>query len=109
MTKLFSRQIFVAANIAFSRQKFCPDKHTFVATNMCLSRQNTSFVATKMILVAAPANDSFTLSHSTIFTDISLMKRKAILYSVSWVRNLMNTHGKKKKKKKKKEEEERSK
>ena len=29
----------------------------FFATNMCLSRQNTSFVATKMILVAALAND----------------------------------------------------
>ena len=40
----------------WSRQKFCGefcrDKHVFVATNMF-------FVATKMILVAAPANDSF--------------------------------------------------
>ena len=83
VTKLFSRQIFVATNITFSRQKFCPDKLTFVATNTCLSRQNTSFVATKMILVAAPASDSFTLSHSTIFTDISLMKPEGIsLFSV---------------------------
>ena len=29
----------------------------FVATKTCLSRQNTSFVATKIILVADPAND----------------------------------------------------
>ena len=36
----------------------------FVATNMCLSREayfyhDQTFVATKVILVAAPANDSF--------------------------------------------------
>ena len=65
--------IFIATNI------FCRDKLTFVATNTCFSRQNTSFVATKaclsrqivcvcrdkylfvatkMTLAAAPANDT---------------------------------------------------
>ena len=50
-----------------TRQKFCLDKHVFVATKhvvcvrqqfcrIVLSRQQTCFVATKMILVAAPAN-----------------------------------------------------
>ena len=45
-TKVFSRQkYFVATNIIFSlRQMFCHGKHTFVVT--------------KIILVAAPANDS---------------------------------------------------
>ena len=32
----------------------------FVATSILLSRQKTCFAATKMILVAAPANDSLT-------------------------------------------------
>jgi len=43
--------IFVAANTCLSLQKF-------VATNACLSRQITSFVATKIILVVAPASGS---------------------------------------------------
>ena len=33
-----------------SRQKFCCSKHTFVAINMCLLQQNTSFVVTKVCL-----------------------------------------------------------
>ena len=37
-TKLLPRQIFVATNIIVLRKKFCPDKHTFVATKF-LSRQ----------------------------------------------------------------------
>ena len=45
-----------------SRQTFGRDKHIFVATNMCLSRQKTclsrqDFVVTRIVLVAAPAND----------------------------------------------------
>ena len=59
------------------RQKFCGDKHVFLTTKTCLSRQKTSFVtpkaclprekfcrdkimfvATKIILVATPANDT---------------------------------------------------
>ena len=72
MTKLLSRQNYVgpATNIILSRQKllsrqawqnFCCDKIMFVATNV-LSQQKygcryKTFVATKMILVAAPAND----------------------------------------------------
>ena len=39
---------FVAANIILSRQKFCHDKLTFVATIKCLSPQNTSFVTTQL-------------------------------------------------------------
>ena len=35
---------------------FCRDKHTFVATSTLLSRPKTCFVATIMMLVAAPAN-----------------------------------------------------
>ena len=78
VTKLFSRQIFVATNIQTS---FVP---TSILLCLCLSRQNTSFVATKMILVAAPANDSLALFHSTIFTDMSLMKPKGnSLFSVT--------------------------
>ena len=33
------------------RQKFCCDKHVFVATNTCLWQQNTSFAATKVCLL----------------------------------------------------------
>ena len=46
-----------AAGIILSRQKFCRNKRVFVATSIVLSRQKTCFVATKMVLVAAPAND----------------------------------------------------
>ena len=38
---------------------FCRDKHkSFVMISILLSRQNTSFVATKIILVVAPTNDT---------------------------------------------------
>ena len=74
VTKYFCRDNnFTATTTGLSRQKFCRDKHTclsrqaylFVVTKISLSRQNicrdrirdTCFVATKMILVAAPAND----------------------------------------------------
>ena len=33
-----------------SRHTFCRDKHVFVTTNMCLSRQSVSFVTTKVCL-----------------------------------------------------------
>ena len=62
-----SRQILVATtNMILSRQKFCYyillSRQIFVVTDTCLSRQtrvcrDKTFVATKMILVAAPAND----------------------------------------------------
>ena len=63
-TKLLSREnyvcrretrvAFVTTSILLLRQKTC-----FVATKLCLSRQiHVCFIATKMILVAAPANDS---------------------------------------------------
>ena len=56
-TKVLSRQrrvcrdktcLLSATNIILLRQKFCRDKHTFVVTNTCLSRQNMSFVTTKV-------------------------------------------------------------
>ena len=53
----------VATKLCLSRQKFCRDKHTFVATKDVFCRKimfvatNKTFVATKMIIVAAPAND----------------------------------------------------
>ena len=54
-TKIFCcDKSFVAANIIVSRQKAC-----FVPTNTCLLRQTcVCFVATKMILAAAPASDT---------------------------------------------------
>ena len=73
---LFFSFFFVATNIIFSRQAdfyrdkhvfvatkhvFCRDKHTFVATNVFVATnicRHITFVATKMILVAGPANDS---------------------------------------------------
>ena len=69
-TRLLPRQntSFVATKVCLFRQNyvvvkiFCRDKHNFFATKV-LSRQayfccnNTTFVATKMILVAVPAND----------------------------------------------------
>ena len=57
--KLFSRHIFVATNTCLSREAdCCRDKiqHTFVATKDVFCRQ--VFVATKIILVAAPDNDN---------------------------------------------------
>ena len=59
---LVANRTFVATFVA--TEIFCHDKHNFVATktfvtaSIFLSRQKTCFVATKMILVAAPANDS---------------------------------------------------
>ena len=47
---------FVATKVSLSRQNFCHDKNMFVATKV-LSRQKACFVATKIIFVAAPAND----------------------------------------------------
>ena len=62
LTNIFLlQQIFVVTNIILTWQRFCLDKLIFVVTNMCLSRQtpvcqDKTFVASKMILVAGPAN-----------------------------------------------------
>ena len=56
--------MFVATNVCLSRQNFCRGKIMFVATYICqevLSRQKY-FVATKMILVVASANGIWTIS-----------------------------------------------
>ena len=42
-----------------SRQKFCRDKRTFVATKDVFCCDKHVFVATKMILAAAPASDTW--------------------------------------------------
>ena len=73
MTKLLLQQIFVATNIVLWQHTFCCNKHTFVvtkmhvcrdnATSIFLSWQKTCFVTTKIILVAAPANDN-TIMHT---------------------------------------------
>ena len=47
---------FVATNIILSRQKFCRNKHIFVATKDLFCRDK-AFVATKIVLAAVPAND----------------------------------------------------
>ena len=62
------KHIFVATKVSLSRQNFYGDKNmfvprrknkrSFVATSILLSRQKTCFVATKMILVAASANNT---------------------------------------------------
>ena len=49
------RDKLVAINIILSRQRFCHGKHTFVV--FCRDKHKT-FVATKIIFMAAPANDS---------------------------------------------------
>ena len=56
---VLSRQIyFVSTNIILSRQRFCRGKHAFVAKKDLFCCEKHVFVATRMILVAAPANDS---------------------------------------------------
>ena len=62
-TKVLSRQIYFCRDKLFIiyYNYVCRDKLTFIATKTCLSRQNTSFVATKIILVASPANEIFSL------------------------------------------------
>ena len=77
---ILSWQMFCRGKHTFVARKdvFCRDKHVcrdkndtcgnsrqwhmfFVATKECLSRQNYVFVARKIILVAGPANASFSL------------------------------------------------
>jgi len=55
MLLLRQKTCFVATKVCLSRQNFCRDKVMFVATNIWRDR---TFVATKIILVAVSANDS---------------------------------------------------
>ena len=60
---LDKQRFVVATNIILSQQIFCHDKHIFVAANDVFCRDKhvlsqLNFVATKQILVAAPANDT---------------------------------------------------
>ena len=63
-----SNKTFVVTNSCLWQQKFCCDKHTFVRTKdvLCCDKHvfvwlsQKSFVATKVILVANPINDSKT-------------------------------------------------
>ena len=60
--------MFFATKLLSRQTRVCRDKHNFVTTSILLSRQGTCFVffatnvlsvvATKMALVAVPANDS---------------------------------------------------
>ena len=58
---LYRDKSMLVAKHILSRPNFLRDKHNFVETSILLSRQRRLikhvFVATKMILVAAPAND----------------------------------------------------
>ena len=51
------RQNYVCRDKYLSWQTFWHAKNMFVATSMLLSQQKRCFVTTKIILVAAPAND----------------------------------------------------
>ena len=44
-------------NILSRETQFCRDNFVVVATSVLLTEEKTCFVATKIILVAAPAND----------------------------------------------------
>jgi len=64
-TKSLLRQnyVYVTTNICrentrLSRQTFCRDKRTLVATNKNKTNSDKTFVATKMVLMAAPADDT---------------------------------------------------
>ena len=82
------KHVFVATKASMSQTKrlprqthFCCDK-TLVATGLHLSRQNTGFVATKMILVAAPANDTpgHTLTNSLYGIETIKIKNNKAMY-----------------------------
>ena len=49
--------LFEEINFLRDKHNFCQGKHTFVATKDVLLNTRVCFVATKLILAAAPAND----------------------------------------------------
>ena len=62
VTKVLSRKYFCRDKNVFVATKhvfcvYCREKHNFVATKDVFCRDGHVFVATKMILVAAAAND----------------------------------------------------
>ena len=78
-------------NSCLSWQKFCRDKHTFVATKDFFVATKDFFVATKlvstkMILVAARANDSMRLwmSNTALYT-ARFQHSPKWLYSAVWM------------------------
>ena len=58
-------------------QKFGGDKHVLVSTNMCLSRQNTSFVATKVCL--SRQNSVCRYKHTLVATKDVLCRVRHVL------------------------------
>ena len=83
---VFCRDKSMAKNTCLSRQKICL-KNT-VSTNIILSRQKTCFVATntcvvetKMIIVAAPANDIRVAAHIPRESLKRLIKPSQAIYS----------------------------
>ena len=67
-TFCLDKQTFVATKDVLVRQKFCRDKHAFVATKDVFCRDKHVFVATKKLFMTVPANDTGRpprLSHSS--------------------------------------------
>ena len=59
----------------FGRDKqFCRGKHTFVESKDVFRHNKYGFVATKMILVAAPANDRKDASHDERILAIGMVE-----------------------------------
>ena len=53
-----SRQIFVAKTRVCRDKRFVVTRRTLVATNKNKTNSDKTFVATKMVLMAAPADDT---------------------------------------------------
>ena len=62
-------------------QKYCLDKHNFVATKDVFCRDKHVFVETKMIIVAAPANDIRVAAHIPRESLKRLIKPSQAIYS----------------------------
>ena len=126
LTNIFlSRQIFVATN-TFLSAYFCRNKHMFVATcfvatNIILSRQayfcrnkRRVFVATKMILVAAFASDTYQTGRNTTHPKIITSKNYKLIHALRMIHETChfmfeeNQKEKRERKKKRKKTEKKS-
>ena len=76
---LLSRQTHVCRDKHLSQQKFCRGKHTFVATKGMFCCDKHVSVATKIILMAAPANNSWSASGQQRISYLILSMRLAKL------------------------------
>ena len=71
MTNILSWQNYVCGHKYLLRQNFCCNKNMFAVTSKLLSWQN--FCHDKIILVAAPANDSFLAVTAKTLTAIQVL------------------------------------